>query len=265
VLSRLLRYERQVFFLYQIGSVIWSGVLFAFVFLPLLTLPQTLSVEGFVAFLGPTTFLIVLPWIVFTLRFFFFSSIRNLPKQLARYGPADEVVKRIDADLRNLSHAFIDGRLPRNALSPQPDCFILTDQWLIRFCPTGSAIVSLPDLMWVWRLEVAKSAPLTMGKIVNQVGCRMANGDEYRFETWTDRRTHDILEEIFERKPELLAGYQGDCHDLFARGEAAVRTELMARRTRFDAMAPEQQEEWLDRAIEACHRFVVRYDRQKQD
>jgi hypothetical protein len=258
-------YEKQRFYLWQVLLVGSTIVLFWFVLVPILLHRPWSRVAHLFFCVGPVCIGIGLPWAVFTLRFFFLSSMRRLTERLARYGPPDEVMKRIDAELSDLSHAFVEGRFTKAFISPQPDCLILTENWLLRFCPAGSAIIHLPDLVWIWRRVVARSAPLVMGRIDHQLGCRMANGDEWLFDTWTERRTDLILQEIIERKPELLAGYRGEWHDLAARGEVPLRTEIQNRREQFGRLSAEEQEKWLDQMYETCHRYVYRVDRQLPD
>lgn len=260
MIGRLIQYERARFSLWLTLLAAWTVIPVSF-FVFLLFLPQT-TASGLVCFLVPVLGGVVFPWTLFTFRYYFRSSVLGLPKLLARYGPPAMVVKLIDADLGDLSAAFVLGQATEEFSSPQPDCLIITDQWLVRLCPGGSVVVPMPDLAWVWRRAVAKSDPLSMVRMESQIGCRTVAGDEWHFETWTGRRTDMILQELLERRPELLTGYRGEWHDLFAQGADAARAELQHRRERYDGLSAEERGEWLDHAIEACHRYLFRLDRQ---
>jgi hypothetical protein len=260
----LIQYERTRFVLWLALLAGWTVLPILF-YLSLLAGPNPPSAFGLLFFLAPVVGGIGFPWAIFVMRFFFWSSVRGLPKQLAKYGLPSDVAKRIDADLGDRSAAFVGGQVTEAFFSPQPDCLLLTDQWLVRLCPGGSFVVPLADLAWLWRRAVAKSDPLAMVRMESQIGCRTVAGDVAQFETWTDRRTDAILQELLERKPELLTGYRGEWHDLFALGAEAVRAELQRRRERHDRLSQSEQGEWLDDAMETCHRYVFRLDRQLPD
>lgn len=260
-MSRLIQFERARFSVCLVVLVGWT-VIPIFFCLSLVASPSGPPASAMVCFLVPALGAVVVPWAMFAMRFFYRSSVRGLPKLLARYGPPAAIAKRIDADLGDRSAAFVLGQVTEEFVSPQPDCLIVTNQWLVRLCPGGSVVVSMPELAWVWCRAVARPDPLSMVRMERQIGCRMVNGEEWFFETWTDRRTDTILQELLERKPELLTGYRGEWHDLFAQGGDAVRAELQRRREQFDGLAAAEQSDWLDHAMEACHRYLFRLDRQ---
>src|SRR5262249_3246563 len=152
----------------------------------------------------------------------YLSSCRGLRDQLARYGDANESAKSIDDELRDLRNSFVLGQTTVALGSPQPDCLIMTENWFVRLCPGGSVIIRLPDLAWVHKRIVMRSALLSQGRMDYELGFRMRNGEACTFDTWTEGKTDQVLRELLQRRPELLIGYRGEWLDLFANGEPAV-------------------------------------------
>jgi hypothetical protein len=209
-----------------------------------------------------TLFGILALWLAFVYRFFFTSSARRLPKCLAHYGDSQKVIEEIDTELRTDAKRFVLGQPTYRLGSPQPDCLILTANWLLRLCPGGSVVFRVRDAVWVYKRIIMRSAPLTQGRMDFQLGCRMRDGAEWTFDTWTDGKTDQVLRELLERRPELLTGYRGEWLDLFEAGEAARNAELQTRRDKVDAMSSEERELWLDASWDDCQRFPYRIDRQ---
>src|SRR5262249_3054807 len=132
-------------------------------------------------------------WVCFAYRFFRASSTRHLTDRLARYGERDKVISEIDAECQSESQRFVLGQPSCQIGSPQPGCLILTQNWLVRLCPGGSVIVSLPNLAWIHKRIVMRSALLSQARMDYELGCRMRNGDEWHFDTWTEGKTDQVL------------------------------------------------------------------------
>ncbi|MFL5339337.1 MAG: hypothetical protein ACJ8F7_04140 [Gemmataceae bacterium] len=200
------------------------------------------------------------PLVLFAVRFFRFSSIQGLTGALARYGPPDEVMERIDRELKDPGRFFM-GQASDSIWSPEPDCVFITANWLVRLCPTGSTIIHLPDLAWVYRRLVARSALMSLGRFDDQFAGVLRNGDSWVFDTWSPRRTEQIIEELLDRRPEVLTGYTGENVELAATADA-LWAEVLKRRERLAALSADEREEWDEENWELCQTRVLRQDRQ---
>ena len=128
-------------------------------------------------------------------------------------------------------------------------------------CPGESAIVHLPDLAWIYRRLVARSALLSLGRLEDHLTCVLCTGDAFTFDTWSPRRTEQVVETLLERRPEVLTGHLGEWIEL-ARQPEALWAELRRRRERMVGMSAEEREEWDADSWEICHDRVLRQDRQ---
>jgi hypothetical protein len=262
MLGRLLRIERTRFSVILAALVFGTGLFVVLVVGPLVVSLNWGKPAGLVFFCAFSAGSVIVPWAVFGYRFCFLSSARGLRAGLARYGRPDEILQRIDEELRARSGLFMLGQTGVGAGSPQPDCLIMSANWLVRLCPGGSAVIHLPDLAWVHKRVVAKSALLSMVRMEEQLGCRASNGNAWNLETWTELKTDLVLRELLERRPELLTGYRGEWLELAESGEATVAAELQQPREKLAALTPELREQWLDASWDDAQRFVVRIDRQ---
>ena len=262
MLQRLLQNERTRLVISALGLMLFSVLIVGMFAGPMLMqlrwrdLPHGLICCSFPA-MG-----LLLPWAIFMYRFVLGSSTRHLRRQLARYGDPDEIMRRIDTELADRDNVFVMGQKSVYMGSPQPDCLVITPNWLIRLAPGGSAVIRWPDLAWVHKRVIAKSALLSMHRIEHQLGCRTTDGGVWNIETWSELKSDQVVRELQERRPELLIGYRGEWLDLAAQGRDAIEAELQRRREQLAAMTSEQREAWLDAAWEDYQRFPVRIDRQ---
>jgi len=203
----------------------------------------------------------LLLWLFFFLRFNRLSATRGLKaKLLSCYGPPDELIDQIDRELKD-PNAFRLGQASDSILSPQPDCIYITENWLLRLCPSSSTIVHLPDLAWVYRRLVVRSAFLSHGRYDDRLTCVMRNGDCHTFDTWSPLRTEQVIEALLERRPEVLTGHVGEWIDLAAKPDA-MWAEVLARRERLAAMSPAELDDWHSERWDECHTRILRQDRQ---
>ncbi len=200
------------------------------------------------------------PWSLFEIRFFYRSSTRGVRARLARFGPTDELIVRIDHALKEPDTFFL-GQASDSIMSPQPDCIYITENWLVRLCPGGSSIVHLPDLAWFYRRLVVRSALLSHGRYDDQLTCVMRNGDCWTFDTWSPLRTEQVIDALLDRRPEVLTGHVGEWIDLAAKPDA-LWAELLARRERLAAMSPAELDDWHSERWDECHTRILRQDRQ---
>jgi hypothetical protein len=188
------------------------------------------------------------------------SSTRGLKRRLAQYGPPDEVISRIDDELAGRDVFFL-GQASDAFASPQPDSVHVTENWLVRLCPGGSAIVHLPDLAWIYRRLIVRSALLSHGRYVDEVACVIRNGEVIVFDTWSPLRTEQVVDALLERRPEVLTGYVGDWVELAAKSDS-MWAEVQARRERVAALSPQARDEWISERWDDCQRYILRQDRQ---
>jgi hypothetical protein len=262
MLRQLLHNERLRYAWVIAGCLAVSVFVLLVIILPLLATLRRTPTVGALLCIGMLLFGIAGIWLVFAYRFYFTSSTRRLAERLARYGELDKVMNEIDAELHSDSQRFLLGQPTFQFGSPQPDCLVLTENWLVRLCPGASVIVHLPDLVWIHKRIVMRSDLLSHGRMDYELGCRTRNGDDWHFDTWTEGKTDQVLRELLERRPELLTGYRGEWLDLFQQAEASVTAELESRRKKIAAMTPEEREQWLDASWDDCQHFMYRVDRQ---
>lgn len=194
------------------------------------------------------------------LRFRVFSFMRGLWRDLELHGRFRDVIKRIDADLEDLSDGWLLGRWPREILHPQPDCLALSTNWLIRLKPRGSVAIHLPDLAWIYKRVVPRLSWRTTEANVHQLGCILADGQE-RFITLVSMDEIDrLVEEILARCPAVWGGWRGEWLDVFEAGRSAIQSNLDARRERVAGMTPDQRDAWLDETWNDIQRAVLFVD-----
>jgi hypothetical protein len=259
-LRKLLRNERGRF---------WIGLFLA------IALPAPFAYLGILAFIGgfimsgeagglvcaAVSFaVIILPPAIFILRFFRFSSTRGLPARLCRYGRLDEIIDRIEDEMGNPT-AFFLGQAADAFTSPEPDCVYITENWLVRLCPGGSAVVHLPDLAWVYRRLIVRSAFLSHGRYEDELACVTRNGEAIVFDTWSPLRTEQVVEAVLERRPEVLTGYIGDWVELATKPDS-MWVEVQSRRERVAGLSPKARDEWISERWDDCQRYILRQDRQ---
>jgi len=214
---------------------------------------------GLLCALFPATAIILVygfAWI----RFNRLSSTRGLKPRLARFGLPDEVISRIDDELAD-PNAFFLGQASDAFASPQPDSVHVTKNWLVRLCPGGSAIVHLPDLAWVYRRLIVRSALLSHGRYEDEVACVIRNGEAIVFDTWSPLRTEQVVEAVLERRPEVLTGYIGDWVELATKPDS-MWVEVQSRRERVAALSPQARDEWVSERWDECQHYMLRRDRQ---
>lgn len=218
------------------------------------------SITGFLiceaSILGP----MLLVWLAILYRFRWRSSVRGLTQSLACHGKPDDVLSMIDEELAD-PRRFELGQLGIEPLSPQPDGLILTANWLVRLCPSGSVVVAISDIAWIYRRVVASSGMVEMSRFDEQIGLVLTSGQHVHFDSWTANQTDRIIEETLERRPEILTGWRGEWIDL-ARDPVALAAEIETRRARFLTLTPTQREQWMDESWDGCQRFLWRHDQQ---
>ncbi len=192
--------------------------------------------------------LIGLPWWWFLFRLTYYTFTVDLEKCLARYGPVSRVTDEIDTELRDARDVWLRGEETQFGVFIDRDFIVLTLHWLMQVRPRRAAVMRVEDVVWIYKRVVPRRVWVRSADYRIQLGCRLRDGSTLRLE-WREGDLDDLVEELLERRPGLLAGWRGEHFDLDARGPESMAKAHDERAAEFVALPAEAQEAWLDESF----------------
>jgi hypothetical protein len=186
-----------------------------------------------------------------------------LLQPMALFGDPLVIAKQIDAEIVDNSSAFVFGHIPR--WRPWrifgPVVFTaLTPHWLVRFTHHYYHVVSIEPVVWVYEAVTAKSSWLGGERFEHAIALVYAGGGEERLRMGSHGAICDVLERLFQQRPELLVGYLGDYVDQRTLYTQALADTMLRRRWKYFSLSREERDEWHADLREALERFPRRFD-----
>lgn len=193
-------------------------------------------------------------WLIW--RFGFRRFTRGLCGQLAEFGSPREIVAQIDADLRDAAHIWLVGRWSHGVVSTQPNCLALTRNWLLRLGPNRSAVIHLPDLCWVWKRVVHRFSLGAGPQDQFQLGLGLRSGQKRFMAMASEAEAERALEELLQRIPALMTGWQGKWLDVMEQGPRGIERAFRERQVEYERLGPAEREAWLDESWDQAQQAV---------
>src|SRR5262249_19228611 len=79
-----------------------------------------------------------------------------LDVQLHRYGDVKELTACVAGELADASRLWTHGRTKPDGYGGWPDCWVITDRWLMRLANRDLRFIPLDDLLWAHKRIVAE-------------------------------------------------------------------------------------------------------------
>ena len=138
-------------------------------------------------------------FLLLTLGTVFWPHLHPLMQMLKPFGDVRDVAKKIDAELDDADQTVLVGPdLRWDGWKRWHARVAVSRHWAINLSPAATAVVFLPDLVWVYK-QLTVVGALARGKVAPGVGCHRRDGGHVWFRTETEDDAEDVLEAILER------------------------------------------------------------------
>lgn len=199
--------------------------------------------------------ILLVPWFWFAYRVAAGSCRASIKRELRKFGRWRDVIAQIDAELREPETTWAAGRWWDPDGSERPDFVAVSANWLVRVRPGHVRLVSLEDVLWIFKRLMPHRSLTGREGTRSQLACRLRRGERVILEAIAEH-LDDLAEELVERRPAMFTGWRSELFDLNRADPKELEAAYAARAAEYARLPPEQQEEWKDEAFDRVDRAI---------